>query len=1056
MFSKFFILRPVLSIVISVVILIAGLVSMYASPIEQYPNIVPPTINISANFPGANAETIANAVAAPIEDQMSGVPGMLYMQSSSSNGSSSVSLNVYFEVGTDIKSIEADALNRVNTAYPQLPTQVQAQGIIMRLKSPDLFQIIPFYSESGNPNLFYISNYVQRFIYPQLLQIPGVGVVSLFGARQFSMRIWLDPNKMAYYKVNVNEIANAIKDQNWPWAIGENAMEPMAGSGQKYNYLINSPGYLTNESQFKNIVIRANLDNTQVVRIKDIATVKLDPQNYNTFLKFYFRKHGKLVKKDAVTTAIYLTPGANQLVVKKQINNLLTNISAHLPAGIKYFYHYDSSEFVLLSINAVIQTLIIAFLLVFLVVILFIQNIRGTFIPIIVIPISIIGTFAGNYILNVSINTLSLFGMVLAIGIVVDDAIVVLENVYRIMSEEKLNSLDASIKSMQEVASPVIAVVAVLNAVFIPVTFINGFSGVLMKQFAATVAISTILSGIVALTLTPALCAILLKNFHDDKPSNSSFITKFFNSFNKIFDKFKRFYVNIVHFFITHIKTGLFLWAITVLCVIMLVFYVPTSLIPLEDQGYFYTVTQVNKGGSFHYNIDVASTIAEKMMNINFVSRIGQMSGVDLIDNATIKTDTTSFLMILNPYDLRPKSNQSVDNAISIANTLISQNKQLKGIAFNQPPIRGLSPTGGVTFYLQANETVTVKKINDDSIKLVKYLMKNYPKVAFAKQFYNLDTPEINIDLDADKLYLYKLTYADAFNTMQSIFGTYYVNYFTKWEDLWWVILQADYKFRKNPHLLNNIYIKNSDGKMVPLGSVIKIKYTTGADVVTRINDFLASQIIVNPYKGHTSGEIMDIIREAVPKVLGKDYTIAWFGPSYQENLAGNTSTIALVLGVLMVYLILCSLYEMWSLPLVIIMSIPFALFGAFFALFIFKMPNDLYFKVSMLTLIGLSAKNSILISEFALHFVKNEGKGLVKSAIEAASIRFRPIIMTSLAFMVGAIPLTLAGGAGANAQHSVGIGIIGGMIGSTFISTIFTPMFFVLIMKIFNKDLKG
>ncbi len=1059
MFSKFFILRPVLSIVISIVILIAGLVSMYVSPLEQYPNIVPPCINITANFPGADAETIANAVAAPIEDQMSGVPGMLYMQSSSSNGSSSVSLNVYFEVGTDIKSIEADALNRINTAYPQLPQQVQAQGIVMRLKNPDLFQVIPFYSDSGNPSIFYISNYLQRFVYPQLLQIPGVGVVTIFGIRQFSMRVWLDPNKMTYYKIGINDITSAIKDQNWPWVIGENAMEPMQGNGQKYNYIINSPGYLTNESQFKNIVIRTSLDNTQVIKIKDIATVKLDAQNYNSFLKIYIRdpKSGKLIKRDGVTLAVYLTPGANQLDVRKKINNLLNNISKHLPKGIKYYYHYDSSEFVLLSINAVIETLIIAFFLVFLVVILFIQNVRGTLIPILVIPISIIGTFAGTYILGISINTLSLFGMVLAIGIVVDDAIVVLENVYRIMSEEKLNSVEASIKSMQEVASPVIAVVAVLNAVFIPVTFINGFSGVLMKQFAATIAISTVLSGVVALTLTPALCAILLKDFHENTTSSKIFfISKFFSLFNLFFQKFKHLYLKIVKFFIENIKFGLSFWLMTLLFVFLLIFHIPTSLIPLEDQGYYYTVTHVNQAGSFQYNLEQASALSEKLMNLNLIKRIVQLSGIDLIDNGTIKTDTTSFSLILNSYEDRPKKNGTVDDAIAYSNNIIHKIKNITGFSFNQPPIRGLSPTGGVTFYLQANETVTVKKINDDSIKLVKYLKDNYPEVASANQFYNINTPEINIELNADKLYLYKLKYADAFNTMQSIFGTYYVNFFTKWEDLWWVILQADYRFRKNPHLLSNIFVKNADGKMIPLGSVINIKYKTGAEVVTRINDFLASQIVVNPFIGHTSGEIMNIIRQAVPKVLGTDYTISWFGPSYQENLAGDTSTIALILGVIMVYLILCALYEMWTLPLVIIMSLPFALFGAFIALFIFKMPNDLYFKVSMLTLIGLSAKNTILISEFALYSVKEEGKTLIEAALHAASLRFRPIIMTSLAFMFGAVPLLLAAGAGANAQHSVGLGIIGGMIGSTFISTIFTPMFFVLIMKIFNKNYKG
>ena len=438
MFCRFFILRPVLSMVISIVIILAGLVSMMVSPIEQYPNIVPPVLNITANFPGANSETIANAVAAPIEDQMSGVPGMIYMQSSSANGSSQMALNVYFQTGTNLEAVEADALNRINTALPQLPSQVQAQGIVMRMKNPDLFMVIPFYSDDGNPSKLYISNYVQRYIYPVLEQIPGVGVVGIIGQRQYAMRALLDPNKLQYYKISIKDIANAVNDQNWPYAIGMNAMSPMSGE-EKYNFMINSPGYFTEESQFQNIVLRATESNAQVVRLKDIARVKLDAQSYNTFFEPYFHneKTGKLENHPAVGIAIYLVPGANQIAVKHAVSSTLEAISKHLPAGIKYYYHYDSSEFVLLSIQAVIQTLLIAFVLVFIVVMLFMQNFKGTIIPVLAIPVAIIGTFAGTFALGFSINTLTLFGMVLAIGIVVDDAIVVLENVERLMKEEK-------------------------------------------------------------------------------------------------------------------------------------------------------------------------------------------------------------------------------------------------------------------------------------------------------------------------------------------------------------------------------------------------------------------------------------------------------------------------------------------------------------------------------------------------------------------------------------------------------------------------------------------
>ncbi|MEN9390764.1 MAG: hypothetical protein RL017_61, partial [Pseudomonadota bacterium] len=1051
MFSRFFILRPVLSMVISIVIVIAGLVSMYASSIEQYPNIVPPSINISVTFPGADAETIANAVAAPIEDQMSGVPGMIYMQSSSANGNSGLSLNIYFDVGTDLTTVEADVLNRINTALPQLPTQVQQQGVTVRLKNPDLFLVVPFYTDDNKPDQFYLSNYIQRYVLPSILQIQGVGVAFLQGQRQFSMRVWLDPNKIAYYGLKISDIAAAIKDQNWPWAIGLNAMEPMDSSQQKFNYIINSPGYMTAESQFQNIVLRASESNAQVVRLKDVARVKLDPQNYNSFFKGYFRdKTGHVLKRDAVGLIVYLVPGANQIKVRHQIRAKLAQMHQYMPAGIKYYYHYDSSQFVILSIDAVVQTLIIAFILVFLVVMLFMQNLRGTIIPVIAIPVSIIGTFAGTYILGFSINTLTLFGMVLAIGIVVDDAIVVLENVERLMQEKKLSPVDAAIECMIEVSSPVIAVVAVLNAVFIPVAFLGGFTGTLMQQFAVTIAISTLLSGIVALTLTPTLCALMLSH-EKDVLKTSKFkpfvlLNLFFTKFNNAFDQLRKGYLVIVKWLIEHIKVGVLLWVAVILLVIGMFIKIPESLIPLEDMGYYYYVQHVNNAGSMAYNVEQAESFAQALIKNPVINKIAVLGGLDLIDNGTNKTNTTSMAIILNDYDKRPK-HETLNQVIGYTYKTIAADKNITGIAFNQPPIRGLSATGGVTFYLQSNKPNTVKQIYQDSIKLTQYLDKNYPQIANSFQFYNVDTPEIDVQVDPAKLYLYGLSYADLFNTMQATFGTYYVNYFTKWEDLWWVIMQADYKFRKSPDLLNTIYLKNDQGKIVPVGSVATINYRNGAEVVTRMNDFLASQIVVNPAPGYTSGEIMSIIKKAVPKVLGKDYTISWFGPAYQQNLAGATSTIAFVLGIIMVYLILAALYELWSLPLVIMMALPFALFGAALTLIIFDMPSDLYFKVSMLTLIGLSAKNAILITEFALDGIKLHGMTIKDAAIEAARIRFRPIIMTSIAFIFGSLPLVLAKGAGANAQHSVGMGIIGGMIGSTCIATLFVPLFFVIIM---------
>ena len=650
MFCRFFILRPVLSMVISIVIVIAGLVAMATSPIEQYPNIVPPCLNISVTFPGANSETIANAVAAPIEDQMSGVPGMIYMQSSSANGSNSLSLNVYFQVGTDLKSIEADALNRINTAMPQLPVQVQNQGVTMRMKNPDLFLVIPFYSDNGNPDLLYISNYVQRYIYPLILQVPGVGVATILGQRAFSMRVWVDPNKMSYYNVGLKDIENAINDQNWPYAIGFNAMEPMLNDEQKYNFIINSQGYMTQESQFQDIVIRASESNAQVVRLKDVARVKLDAEQYYTYFEPYIKnsKTGAIEKHPAVGIAVYLVPGANQLAVKKHIHDTMNKVVKQLPKGIKYYYHYDSSEFVLLSIQAVVQTLFIAFLLVFFVVMLFIQNFKGTIIPVLAIPVAIIGAFAGTAALGFSINTLTLFGMVLAIGIVVDDAIVVLENVERLMREEGLDSIAAAIKCMEEVASPVIAVVCVLNAVFIPVAFLGGFSGVLMQQFAVTIAISTLLSGIVALTLTPVLCALMLKHQHGVRKTTFFpliLLNKFFAVFNHYFEIILAKYLAVVTYLIDNAKKGMIIWVLVLVAVVLSFIHIPTSLIPLEDMGYYYSTLHVNNAGSMAYNLNQVESVAANIMKLPGIKRVAVLGGIDVVDNTTATKTNTQIII---------------------------------------------------------------------------------------------------------------------------------------------------------------------------------------------------------------------------------------------------------------------------------------------------------------------------------------------------------------------------------------------------------------------------
>jgi hydrophobe/amphiphile efflux-1 (HAE1) family protein len=1054
MFCRFFILRPVLSIVISLIILLAGSVAIWASPIAQYPDITPPSITVSATFPGANSETIANTVTAPLEDSLSGVSNMIYMTSASANASNQAVITIYFDIGTNLNLVLSDVLNRINTALRQMPQPVQQQGIVVRKSSPDLFLVISLYTDNGYPDIIYLSNYVYRYIYPIVNQINGVGSVGLAGNRNFAMRVIVDPNKLAYYNLSASDISLAIQEQNRPYAIGLMGMAPTDG-GSKFQFMINTLGYLSDVKQFEDIILRANQTNNQIVHLRDVAQVKLEGQTYTTNVDRVEKSDGVIkVNRNVVALLLYLTPGANQLATKQAVSDTLMRLAKHFPAGIKHFYNYDATVFVKASITQVVDTFRDAFILVFLVILLFIQNLRGTIIPMIAIPVSIIGTFAGTYILGFSINTLTLFGVVLAIGIVVDDAIIVLENVERLMEEEKLTSVDAAIKAMEEVASPVIAIVLVLNSVFLPVAFLGGFAGVLYKQFAVTIAISVFLSGIVALTLTPTLCALFLKDKskHKPKPRTLNFLGRFVRGFNQGFEATRHRYLRIVEYLIDQVTIAYILFIGVVAVTIGLYIYLPTSLVPLEDMGYYYSSVNLPSAASLDRTTSEASKLAQLLVHEHPVVQALIISGLDILDGATNKTNAALVVTLLKPWSKRSKPADQVDAIIAKTNKIGYMNKGANYFAFNAPPIRGLSQSGGVTFYLQSATNVTVKEIYADSVKVVNAL-KKHPAVGGAMQFYDVSVPELYIDLDRDKAKLYGLNIIDIFTNIQAIFGTYYVNYFTQWEDLWWVIMQSDYKYRKTPELLNTIYMKSADGKhQIPLGTLAKISFKNGAEIVTRFNDYLASQIIVNPNSGYTSGDVMNAVTEVTDSLVGKKYIVQWFGPAYQQARTGSSSGIAFVLGLIMVFLILAALYELWGLPLSVIMAVPFALFGAAVMLFIVNRPNDIFFQVSLITLLGLSAKNAILIVEFALDAYRSGKMTAKEAALEGARIRFRPIIMTSFAFILGALPLAVATGAGANSQHSVGTGIIGGMLGSTFLAILFIPLFFTTFVKFSKK----
>ncbi len=1057
MFCRFFILRPVLSIVISIIIVLAGLVAIWASPVSQYPDITPPSIKVTATFPGANSETLANSVAAPLEDQISGIANMIYMISASANASNSVTITVYFNIGTDLNGALSDLLNRINSAMPQMPSQVQQQGVIVRKSSPDLFLLVNMYADNGYPDKIFLSNYAYRYVYPVLSQVNGVGLVNLAGNNNFAMRVWLDPKKLSYYGLSAMDVSNAIKDQNRPFSIGLMGMSPTDGTSQ-FQFMINTQGYMTDTKQFENIIIKANQANNQnqIIRVKDVGKVTLEGQSYaTTALAIDKDKDGKFTKKDSVALLLYLAPGANQLATKNAIDTTMKELAKHFPAGIHYYYHFDASVFVIASIKQVLETLRDAFILVFIVVFLFIQNLRGTIIPMIAIPVSIIGTFAGIYALGFSINTLTLFGVVLAIGIVVDDAIVVLENVERIMAEDGLNSVDASIKAMEEVASPVIAIVLVLNSVFLPVAFLGGFAGMLYKQFAVTISISVFLSGIVALTLTPTLCALFLKNTNHNQKQKA----KFFQIFDTWFEKLKMLYLLAVNFLLDRAKLAYGIFIVVVIITIGLFRIIPTSLMPMEDQGNYFSVVNLPGGASLDRTTASAINLSQFVYTMPPVYQALALVGIDILDNATNKTNAAFVVTTLKPWDEREHKYQQLDALLSVTNKFGYLDKTARIFGFNSPQIRGLSQSGGVTFYLQSTADVTIKQIYEDSLKIITALKKD-PRVNSAMQFYDLSVPELYIDLNREKALLYGVQLTDVFSSLQATFGTYYVNYFQKWNDLWWVILQSNYKFRNTPDLLKTVYVKSTSGanvgQLIPVGSLAKVSFVDGPEIVTRFNDYLASQIIVNPNQGYTDGDMMSIIEDIVPQTLGNTYAIKWYGPAYQQASAGSSASLSFGFGIVMVFLILAALYELWGLPLSVVMSIPFALFGAALMLLAYGRPNDIFFQVSLITLIGLAAKNAILIVEFALEGYRHHGMNARQAAVEGARLRFRPIIMTSLAFVLGTMPLVLANGAGANSQHSVGTGIVGGMLGSTFLATLFIPLFFVTMMRFVKQTPKS
>ncbi len=1031
MISNFFIERPIFASVIAIVIVLAGAVSLSNLPIAQYPEISPPVITISASYPGASADIVSENVAAPIELQVNGADNMIYMTSTAS-GTGSLTIRVYFEIGTDPDMAQVDVQNRVNIAMPMLPESVVQQGVIVQKVSSSFLMIIGIYSPDERFDKKYIANYANLYVLEELKRIPGANQTSILGMPDYAMRVWIKPDRMAQLGITTSDIKSAVSKQNQQYAVGQIGKAP-TNKPVEQTFSIVTTGMLKEPEEFGNIILRAGREGA-IVRLKDVATVELGMQDYSV--------RTRMNGRTATFIAVYQQPGANAVNVSDDVRATLERLKKSFPDGIDYKISMDTTDFVRASIKEVLITFLEACFLVIIVVFIFLQSFRVTIIPILAIPVSIIGTATGMLLFGFSINMLTLFGLILAIGIVVDDAIVVVENVERNMREMKLSAKDASKKAMEEVTGPIIATSLVLCAVFVPVAFLGGMTGQLYKQFAVTIAVSVVLSTIMALTLTPAMAAILLEQKHKKK-------TGFFIWFENGFENLTRAYVKTVNLLITNPLKSLLFFTVILCSAIYLFRTIPTSFVPVEDQGYIFGISSLPDSSSLDRTEKVNSAAGEIFASHPAVKDVSEVDGFSLVDSQT-KTDAGALFISLKGFEKR-KSKDLTAQAL-IQKTLPGLAGIKEGLVFpvNPPSLPGLGNMGGFEFWILNHGEGDTAKLAEITNHFVAKSNKQ-PELQRVSSSIQPYSQQLFVDVEREKAETLRIPIDSVYDVLHVCFGSAYVSQFTRFGRLWQVIIQADAPYRSKPEDLNYLYVRSDSGNMVPLKSVVTTSYQAGPDIVTRFNNFPAAKVIGNAAPGFSSGQAITAMEHIAADILPSDFGFAWSGEAFEEKKAGGTSSMIFLFGLVMVFLILAAQYEKWSLPLGVLMAVPFALFGALMLIMIRGIENDIYFQIGLLTLIALAAKNAILITEFAVQKHK-EGMSLVDAALEAARLRLRPIIMTSMAFILGCIPLAIATGASANSRHSIGTGVIGGMIAATFIAVFFIPLFFVLFEKLGSR----
>ncbi|MFJ7311920.1 efflux RND transporter permease subunit [Pseudomonas sp. NPDC098747] len=1041
-FSQFFISRPIFAAVLSLLILIAGAISLFQLPISEYPEVVPPTVVVRANFPGANPKVIGETVAAPLEQAITGVENMLYM-SSQSTADGKITLTITFALGTDLDNAQVQVQNRVTRTEPKLPEEVTRIGITVDKASPDLTMVVHLTSPDKRYDMLYLSNYAILNIKDELARLGGVGDVQLFGMGDYSLRVWLDPNKTASRNLTATDVVTAIREQNRQVAAGQLGAPP-APTAQSFQLSVNTQGRLVTEEEFENIVIRAG-DDGEITRLKDIARIELGSSQYAL--------RSLLNNQPAVAIPIFQRPGSNAIDISNDVRAKMDELKKGFPQGMDYSIVYDPTIFVRGSIEAVVHTLFEALILVVLVVILFLQTWRASIIPLVAVPVSLIGTFAVMHLFGFSLNALSLFGLVLAIGIVVDDAIVVVENVERNI-ELGLTPIEATKRAMREVTGPIVATALVLCAVFIPAAFISGLTGQFYKQFALTIAISTVISAFNSLTLSPALAAVLLKSHDAPKDRFSKVLDKIFGGwlfrpFNRFFERASNGYVGTVARVIRSSGIALILYAGLMVLTFFGFSHTPTGFVPGQDKQYLVAFAQLPDASSLDRTEDVIKRMSDMALKQPGVEAAVAFPGLS-INGFTNSPNAGIVFVTLKPFNERKDPSMSAGAIAGALNGQFAEIQEAYMAIFPPPPVQGLGTIGGFRLQIEDRGNLGYDELYKETMNIINK-SHGVPELAGLFTSYTVNVPQVDAAIDREKAKTHGVAVSDIFDTLQIYLGSLYANDFNRFGRTYQVNVQAEQQFRLESDQIGQLKVRNNKGEMIPLATFIKVSDTSGPDRVMHYNGFITAEINGAAAPGYSSGQAEKAIEKLLKEELPNGMTYEWTDLTFQQILSGNTALFVFPLCVLLAFLVLAAQYESWSLPLAVILIVPMTLLSAITGVIISGGDNNIFTQIGLIVLVGLACKNAILIVEFAKD-KQEEGLDPLAAVLEACRLRLRPILMTSFAFIMGVVPLVFSSGAGAEMRHAMGVAVFSGMLGVTFFGLLLTPVFYVLIRNFVER----